>query len=304
MRYYLFLFLIFLFSCANKEEFVIELNLEQGESYWQEVININKVSTKMPMFTNEAGSEQKMRVNFTVDESADGMFHVTAFYEDLDIKLKGDNEDLEEMEELFEKTRGLQDLLKEMSFVFSINSKGEVSEVRGFDVITQGLDDYFKSLLPAEQMSATKLYGFLDESFFLEAMNMSMTFYPDNPIRIGEVWSKETSMEGMINMTSHSDYTLKKVDENYFYIDVVGTVEFDLEGSFFNMLNEMGNVELSGEVFGSMKVDRSSGWLKESEITQTGDIVMVMEFPGSEEEDNEVRTINTTISKITGGLVK
>ncbi len=304
MRYYLFLFLIFLFSCANKEEFVIELNLEQGESYWQEVININKVSTKMPMFTNEAGSEQKMRVNFTVDESADGMFHVTAFYEDLDIKLKGDNEDLEEMEELFEKTRGLQDLLKEMSFGFSINSKGEVSEVRGFDSITQGLDNYFKSLLPSEQMSAAKLYGFLDESFFLEAMNMSMTFYPDNPIRIGDVWSKETSMEGMINMTSHSDYTLKKVDENYFYIDVAGTVEFDLEGSFFNMLNEMGNVELSGEVFGSMKVDRSSGWLKESEITQTGDIVMVMEFPGSEEEDNEVRTINTTISKITGGLVK
>ena len=296
--------MIFLFSCANKEEFVIELNLEQGESYWQEVININKVSTKMPMFTNEAGSEQKMRVNITVDESADGMFHVTAFYEDLDIKLKGDNEDLEEMEDLFEKTRGLQDLLKEMSFGFSINSKGEVAEVRGFDAITQGLDDYFKSLLPSEQMSAAKLYGFLDESFFLEAMNMSMTFYPDSPKRIGDSWSKETSIEGMLNMTIKSDYTLKKVDKNYFYIDLDGTIEFDLDGGFFKMLDEMGNVELSGEVSGSMKVDRSSGWIIESEMQQTGDIVMVMEFPGSEGEDNEVRTINTTISKITGGLVK
>ncbi|TVQ50958.1 MAG: hypothetical protein EA362_01140 [Saprospirales bacterium] len=305
MRIFLFLcLLVLLFSCTSREEFVIELNLQKGESYWQETINSNLVTTKMPTFTNESGSEQKTRINFSVDESAEGLFHVTAFFEEVEIKLMGEAEHLEEMEELFEKTSEFQELLREINFGFTISSKGKIIEIRDFDSVVQGLDDYFKSLLPAEQLPAAKLYGFLDESFFLEAMNISMAFYPDAPKRIGDSWSKETTMEGMLNMTINSDYTLKKVDESYFYIDVAGKVDFDLEGSFFKMLNEMGNVELSGEVFGSMKVERSSGWVIDSEMTQTGDIVMLMEFPGGGEEVNEVRTLNSMKSKVKGGLVK
>jgi len=192
--------------------------------------------------------------------------------------------------------------MKNWKFSLTMNTTGEVLDLEGFENFKEGMSEYIQSFDPEEQVPLTKVLGFIDESFFMESMTSSMSFYPPSPRKIGDSWTSYIAMESLLGMTVTYEYTLVDLSSESFFIDLSGTIDMDTDSGFFSMLKGMGDVEFSGEVKGRIEVDREHGWLTQSELTQKS--VISIKMPGfGKGDESSMETVSTMVSRVKGGMV-
>ena len=179
---------------------------------------LNSTITRIGMNTNVAG----MSINYDSDQPADSSDMVGAMLG----KILG--------------------AMKNGQFIFTINEKGEVGSVTGFEEMMQKVMDAASGAGPMGNVGNA-----FNEENFKQNIQQSFNAYPGKPVKPGDSWTSTVNTNaGGAQMTSDITYTLESVEGN------TATVKVDSKISSPQTDSE---ATLNGTSTGSIKYDIPSG---------------------------------------------
>lgn len=171
-----------------------------------------------------------------------------------------------------DKQGGNNESLKKITnkpFSIIVDKNGDVTQVIGLD----SLINAFGKNNPSA--------NFINEESIKSSMNQFFSFYPNQPIAVGEKWNKEQTIFNNVKMKAQTTYTLEKVENSLAYITVAATISTDsVQKISFNGM-EM-TLSLKGNQNGQIIVDTKTGLFTTSTSQQVldGSIgVMGQEIP-------------------------
>lgn len=90
------------------------------------------------------------------------------------------------------------------------------------------------------------------------SMTLAMDFYPEQPIKVGQSWSKTTTLTHPYELVAESSYTLQRVEGKKAFINVVSKLNTPSDVKMEYQGMTMG-IHLEGGITGSYEVDLDSG---------------------------------------------
>ncbi|MFT4155908.1 DUF6263 family protein [Parafilimonas sp.] len=174
--------------------------------------------TKIAMNINVAG----MNINYDSDQPADSSDMISSV-----------------LGKIFGAMKGGQ-------FMFTINEKGEVGTVTGFNEMMRKVTEAASSAGPIGNIGNA-----FNEENFKQNIQQSFGAYPGKPVKPGDTWTGTLhSNSGGAEMTSNNTYTLESVDGK------TATVKVD---SKITSPDSNANATINGTSAGSIKYDIPSG---------------------------------------------
>lgn len=151
--------------------------------------------------------------------------------------------------------------IKGQSFTIRINTRGEVTAVKGFDTIIDRITTAVMTdlVLPEAQREVIKSTagGQFNETVIRDMMQQTFYIYPGNPAKAGDQWTTRLTVQQGFPLSVATTYTLQSISGKEIRLDTRSTLEGDLQpGSM-----------LGGEQTGVLVVDAATGMLL-SAVTQ------------------------------------
>jgi len=184
--------------------------------------------------------------------------------------------------------------LKDAKMTLIMSPGNEVLEVRGIDEMIDGMvkkvpvPDYLKDALVAQ----------LKEQFSEESMKetfaSSFQSYPKTPLKIGDTWTASEKVDAGFPMTVTTQNKLVSVENGIAVIEVDGKIVGSSEGKGLEDSPVPGNISVTGEQKGTIKVDLKTGL--------PVDVALKQNFSGEVEFNGEKMPIKSmsdiTIKKV------
>ncbi|MGN6212972.1 DUF6263 family protein [Parafilimonas sp.] len=179
---------------------------------------LNSTITRILMNLNVSG----MSINYDSDEPADSSDMVSAMLG----KILG--------------------AMKNGQFMFTINEKGEVGSVTGFEEMMQKVTNAASGAGPMANISNA-----FSEDNFKQNIQQSFGGYPGKPVKPGDTWTAAVNTDaGGAQMTSENTYTLESVEGNTAIVKVDAKISSPVADS---------TATINGTSTGSIKYDIPSG---------------------------------------------
>ena len=179
---------------------------------------LNSTITRIFMNLNVSG----MSINYDSDEPADSSDMVSAMLG----KILG--------------------AMKNGQFMFTINEKGEIGSVTGFEEMMQKVTDAASGAGPMANISNA-----FSEDNFKQNIPQSFGGYPSKPVKPGDTWTATVNTDaGGAQMTSENTYKLESVEGNTAIVKVDAKISSPVADS---------TATINGTSTGSMKYDIPSG---------------------------------------------
>lgn len=136
--------------------------------------------------------------------------------------------------------------MKNGQFMFTINEKGEVGSVTGFEQMMQKVTDAASGAGPMANISNA-----FSEDNFKQNIQQSFGGYPGKPVKPGDTWTATVNTDaGGAQMTSENTYTLESVEGNTAIVKVDAKISSPAADS---------SATISGTSTGFIKYDIPSG---------------------------------------------
>ena len=262
---------LFLMSCfiSASAQVKLSFNPASGSKYEYRMeatqsIKQNMMGQEVPMQTEmnvtylmevKEKTLQEIRVQFIYQGFA---FSITSPMMNMKFDSKKPAENPSEMDNMFGK---MYSTLIGKPFTVIFAPDGAVKSVTGMSAIIENmLGAISADGQVAKQLSAQMSQQFSDESM-KNMFGQSFNFYPDNAVKVGDSWNKESTMpmnQMKINMKTKN--TLKEVSANMATVEVAGTTEMDMGGGMAG--------KVAGTQTGTMVIDTTNGIPVTSDISQ------------------------------------
>lgn len=273
MRKFLYLIVIsiFLVSC-NNEKYDLSLNLEKGKQYRQ--LSSSKVTV-----VQEFGT-QKMDVLMTIEGSMlyevidilQDDYIIDVEYERLSIGMKTPFSNMEFSSDVKDENDVFSDFLSKMignKFNIRMNKKGKILDVRNVESL---IDSLLVGLPEVSDEEKEQMRLQINNSFGPDAFkgNFEMTtaIFPDNLVKKGGKWQIETKLESNMSAKVITDYKLVGVKDDYFIIKGNSTIKTEDKDAYYQTNGIPMKFNLNGNMTSELKIDRSTGWIIEANLTQ------------------------------------
>ena len=147
--------------------------------------------------------------------------------------------------------------MKDGTFNFTINNKGEVGSVTGINDMMQHAMSSVNS--PAAVAMASGMSNTFNEENFKQNLRQSFNMYPDKPVKPGDTWTNTTTMNSQgTDIKMDNNYTLESVSGN------IANVKVDSKISLPNA-----GASLNGTMTGNMKFDIPTGLALDGNLDMT-----------------------------------
>jgi hypothetical protein len=279
--------------------YTLEFNLVEGATYKQNsVADINMTMTM----------GQEIKISTLVNTSVD--YLVTAKRKDgytLEFKHKEMKMDINAMGQRFsidsntpETAATLQHpgpLLKAvigLPVEFVITKRGNVESVRGIEKLGEAMIGAVDPSLSPQM--ADQLVSQVKERFSEQTMKdmFAQTYFPDKPVKIGDSWkSRTTSTSTGVVFNVDNTTTLKAVDGDTYTLECEALLSAPEGGTIKTNGIEM-NVSIKGTQKADIRIDRKTGWSKQSKVIQSLEGEISMESSGLRLPLTLQSTITTT----------
>lgn len=268
--------MLILFSCGNKEKYVLEYNLAQGATYRQSIdMNMDLVQTVM---------NQEMKVNmimnmktvFDVKESRDDSYVLDMKFEelktDINMPMIGtvslDSNTTDDIATQANPGAIFKALINKP--IETVMTKtGKIESVKGVDSLLSGMINAFDESMPEtiRQQMLTQFSSQFSEEAIKNQLEQNIGYLPDKPVSTGESWKMkmETKASNFLLIVDLKS-TLKSVEDSIFTIDVEGTVATP-DGYEQDINGVKAKIILTGTQKGTLKLNRATGWVISSDIT-------------------------------------
>lgn len=188
------------------------------------------------------------------------------------------------------------------SFTVKINNKGELLEVTGVSELINSM--VAKASGTAAEKQALK--DTLSESFGDEAvksmMKQSMNFYPQNVVKKGDTWEKKYDIKTLFPISVDNKLTLTEYKDSVISLDEKSTMTADTKNKPIDLMGVKANIKLTGDVNGTIKINKDNGLLHSGEMTQT--MNGEMEMLASKTIPQNVKIPMKITSRITYSTIK
>lgn len=151
--------------------------------------------------------------------------------------------------------------MKDGKFVFTIDENGTIGEVHGFNEILQR--SITAANIPNADMVIQSMGKSFDENQFKQNMQQSFNIYPGKPVKVGENWTKNTTLNnsGML-MKMDNTYTLESVTGDDAVIKVASKITSGMDSTAMSGTQ----VNMNGTMSGNMNYDIVSGLPKKGDM--------------------------------------
>jgi hypothetical protein len=259
---------------ASKEKITLALNLEEGKVYTL-TVDMDQDISQEPM-GNKIDMKQKMKMGFSfavkkVDTNGNAVIDVTfdSIYFSQDGPLGHivyDSED--EYGEVPLPAKGFAALVGE-GFTMELTPAGFIEDVQGVDLmlehIMERIDLPFGGQL--EQVKEQMKRSFGDEAMLSQMENM-MSIFPEEPVGIGDTWSRRFVMSGMMPMAMNNKWKLKDRRNGRAIIEVKSDIEPNEAATALETAVGKMKYSLSGSQQGTLELDEATGWTIQAVLNQ------------------------------------
>jgi hypothetical protein len=289
------LFIVFLLLTAKcmeaKSKVLLRFNLQKGSSYEMTMNMSNLIDQQMAGHPMKMDQQMQMVFVYTVLEVLPNQnFLIEYSMQDMSLNMNINGQEMRMGTKDTTQSNPMYNVFKGLGshkLKMEINSRGQVLKVEGLDV-------YVNSIGQNPQL-AQSMQMFTGEDNFKSFMEQTFNYFPEAEVKEGDKWSTSYKLPGMMNMESTMNFELASIEEDQVVLNVTSDVNLDspIEQNGFKM-----NVKMTGTQTGSMTIDTSDGWLRESDLTQKFDMKMKMNNPQSGEE-MEIPMLMNSVVKIT-----
>lgn len=163
------------------------------------------------------------------------------------------------------------------TFVMTLDEESKIVDFTGLDEL---FDKVIERLGPIDQMQRQVLMKKLKETMNEESMKQNMLpnsgMYPEEPVAVGESWTKDYDLRAIVPMAGTGRYTLTKRENGHAFIDVLINFTENPNGQPLNFNGQNFEFE-QGTSAGSMILDERNGMAVNSHTIT--DMSMSMDLP-------------------------
>jgi len=269
--------LLTLFAVAPEvvaQKVLLRLNLNEGDTYsyvnavdqtiTQDIMGMNQVIKQEITFHYDATVEEKTeegykikytytRAIFKMDGGA--MMGVTEY--------DSENED----QEIAPMARGYAGLVGQ-SFTATMNSKGEIGEVKGVSAMLDHMMDQFGDMPDAEKANIrTSMEAQFGDEGIKSTIQAASPSFPEKKMKVGKPWESVDVLQSGFKMNKTSTFVITSANDSEVAIDVDAALVSDPESSMET--NGMSlNYDVTGDGTGNQVLDRASGMVKSMTLEQ------------------------------------
>jgi hypothetical protein len=260
---------------VQAKKYDISLNLEEGKTY--------TLNSKSSLIVTQSykGNEMKITMNldfgidYTVKTAGNNEFVLDVKYTDLGMLMdmpqgKLDYSSGKEVSDTLNDLMSIMfDNMVGKSFEMTLDNKGKVKSVSGFDKIIAHLFDNLPSSI---DMQKDQLMGQMNNAFgedsFKQNMEAATAIFPDKPVKVGDTWEIETTINSTIEFNIKNVYTLEKVTKEFYLVKAIGSIGTAQSLEFMERNGVFVKQELSGASESEISLNKKTGWIQLSEVKQ------------------------------------
>ncbi|MEM1328346.1 MAG: DUF6263 family protein [Bacteroidota bacterium] len=269
-----FLFLLcslsLLTACLSKKPLDLNLKTDDTTSFVYETSNTSETDVSVMGMDQKVLIEQSAKQQYDImgtDESGNLEIKLTTKSMKMEqinpmMTMKFDSENPDENEPA-DMVAGMQNMIGK-EFQMKMSPKGEV-----LDLTTEGgvFEGTFDNVPNGEALEAQ-----MEGQFGVDAMRSSLAmltgFYPDEPVKVGDTWTKIQTVTSGIQNKIETTYTLTERKGGVATITFVGKVQSDPDAEAIEMMGMQMSYDLAGTQSGTILVDEKTGWAKQTKGEQ------------------------------------
>ena len=249
----------------------LKLNLEKGKSYRQEILaessikqDINGQEMEMTIKLGGATIYKVMAVN-------ENSYDLKVFYESLTMSTQTPMGAVSFSSENADESNIMSQILAEMkgkTFDLVMSHSGEILEAKNVELLWKSVIDQFE----ISEFQKKQIFDQLSKAYGSEAMKGSIeaitAIYPNKPVVKGDKWTINTKLNSTMAANIVTEYELVELTSEYAIIRGNATVKTADKEANIKVEGKKIKYLMEGTITSRIKVDRKSGWIINSDITQ------------------------------------
>ncbi|PEN13766.1 hypothetical protein CRI94_06750 [Longibacter salinarum] len=280
------------------DAYILGLRVNEGESFSGTMAMDQSVD--MQMMGQNMQMEQSMTYDYGYDvisRSDDGLITIEQTLQRVRGETKNpmagtqtfDTDNEEDAAQIGEQMTAMIDV----PIRFTMTEKGQIERVEGVDALVKRMQD--QAMTDAQR-------EILEESLTPESFTQNMqafTFYPQNPVAVGDSWDVKSEMKMAFPMTTESTYTVTRVEADTAYLDVEMDVYTPDDAEPMEMGGGKMTMDMTGTMIGTAKVDLVSGMMTDVALDQNMEADAVIDAQGRT-MDMQMSITGTSTQTLTG----
>lgn len=287
-----------------EEAIDLSLNLEPGQSYVLELLIEQTIDQDIVAMNQQMTMEQligmTMRYDVTDRVSDAGGTWVTMTYAGIKYKMDGpmgltDYDSANPPAEVPMMAKGMAALVGQ-SLQIEFLPTGEVGGIEGVQAMMDAMVEAFDLPEgPAKENMKTTMQMQFNEEMIEQMVAATAGMYPGKPVSRSDTWAEAVTLGGMMPMQIDVNYTLNDFDAETATVGVAGKITPHPDAQPVMMGGMEMDAEFTGTQAGHVVLDRATGFLMSSEVTQDMDGGMTMNMDNGNSMEIEM-VIDSTVT--------
>ena len=264
-------------SAGANDKIELRLRLEPGKAYKLRMTAAQTITQTMGGAKQEMAQTVGFQLKHDVQEVGDdGTAVIQVTYDSVQYKVDGpiaqidyDSSNPPPADALHPMVKGFAALVGE-SFWMDLTPQGQPTRIEGADQLVARVAE------KTDPMLENQLKQQFGDQALKEMMEQMMGIYPDQPVAVGDSWSKKMVITKGLPMVMNNTWTLKSRQDGVAFIDVQSNLEPNPDAPALRMGPAKVKQQLSGTQQGSIEMDEATGWVLRSTVDQelSGDLAV------------------------------
>jgi hypothetical protein len=287
---------------ADEEKVKFRLRLEKGQKYYMKTVNEQKISQTVKDQPQNIEQTTGIGINFDVNDVDDhGNMDLICTYVWTQFGQEGpmgviEYDSAKEDVSVPPSALGYKALIGE-GYSLKLTPTAYVLSIGGLEKMRESI----RKKLPQDSMVdqiMMSLRQYITDNAIRHFTQGAMGIYPDNPVAVGDTWTKRIDLFKGVAMSIESDLTLKERKDNVATLEVTSKIEpiSNVEPADIGSMKM--THKLSGTQKGLMYVRESTGLITKSKVEQdiSGEMTVInsMEPPQELVIPTTIRSVITT----------
>ena len=264
--------LLIITSCYA-QKINLGLNLTKGQVYNQRMNAAMKIGQNINGMAMDINMSIIGSMSYKVTGIADSVYDLEVRYDSLAMKMSMPNGVMDFNSEKQDGNDIFSSLLAELKnkpFLVKMTKSGKVKEVKNIEEMFSGMFDKFPQLSDMQkQQLKSQLMQAYGERSFKGSIESASAIFPETPVAKGDKWTTNTTLESGFTANITSVYELKEIGDTYCIISGTASIATDNKGDYTEVNGMPMKYNMDGTMTSEIKVNRETGWVIESNITQS-----------------------------------
>lgn len=267
------IFSLLILCIASRAQYVtLTLNLVKGETYYHAVTANASIIQTVNGVQNTIATTVTGKIAYKVIDTRDSLYDIELRYENLSMKMQMPGGTMDASSEKPAPADPISEILaavKNQRIIVIMTKTGKLKSISGVDDMFNHIIDNYTGLTPDKKQ---QIKGMLQQSFGDKAIKgnfeMGTAIFPAVPVKKNALWTIDTQLETATPANVHAVYELRDITETHYFIHCNARIDYPSNNAYVETNGMQLKYKLSGFMSTDMVVNRATGWLKESKISQ------------------------------------